>query len=95
VKELELANRLGEDAQKVAVFEGAARAMLGQVDEAIRIYEGLLRSHENLVVLLRLASFYFSKRDFGKVQELARRMHAMDQEGRYASVLAQWCEGAG
>lgn len=92
VKELGLARRLGEDTQKVAVFEGAARAKLGDVDEAIRIYEGLRADEENLVVLLRLAGFYFSKRDFTRVRELAARMSGMDEEGRYARVLAQWCE---
>ncbi|MCA9556712.1 MAG: hypothetical protein KC933_42205, partial [Myxococcales bacterium] len=92
VKELGLARGLGEDPQKVAVYEGAARAKLGDVDEAIRIYEGLLSGQENLVVLLRLAGFYFSKRDFGRVRQLALRMKDLDDEGRYARVLAQWCE---
>jgi tetratricopeptide (TPR) repeat protein len=93
VKELALARKLGEDAVKIAVYEGAARAKLGQVEEAIAIYENLREEQgDDLVILLRLAGFYFNRRDFPKVGQIARRILELDKEGRYARVLAPWCE---
>lgn len=93
VKELALARKLGEDPVKISIYEGAARARLGQIEEAIRIYEELLEEQGlDLVILLRLAGFYFTRRDFPKVRELARQIVSLDQEGRYARVLQPWCD---
>jgi tetratricopeptide (TPR) repeat protein len=93
VKELTLARKLGEDPVKILIYEGAARAKLGQLKEAIEIYEDLRKDQsKDLVVLLRLAGFYFARREFEKVGELARQIVELDKEGRYGRVMAPWCE---
>lgn len=88
--EMTHAARLGEDPDRVAVYEGAARAKLGDVDGAIRLYEGLRAKDDSLVVLLRLAGFYFEKRDFDAVKALSRAIKERDAEGRYERVLGIW-----
>jgi len=74
----------------VAVYEGAAQAKLGRVDEALEVYERLRRKSDSIVVLLRLASFYFESRDFTKVRDLSEKIRARDGEGRYERVLSLW-----
>ena len=44
------------------------------------------------MILLRLAGFYFARRDFEKVRRLARELKDVDIEGRYERVLAPWRE---
>ena len=92
VKELGIARKLGEDTRQISIFEGAARAKLGQVDEAIEIYEALDQDQRNLVVLLRLAGFYFAQRNFSRVRDLAEEIRRTDTEGTYERILAPWCE---
>ncbi len=92
VKELAHAAKLGEDYSKIAIYEGAARAKLGQMEKAIEIYEEISKSNRDVVILMRLAGFYFANQEFDKVRKLANELVAMDIEGRFKRVLAPWCE---
>lgn len=92
VKEFAHAERLGEDMDKIAVYKGACLAKLGELTEAVELYEGLAKKRDSLVILIRLAGFYFEQRRIEKVKEMARKIRALDPEGRYRGVLDPWLE---
>lgn len=90
LKELRIARKLGEEPDRLATYEGAALAKLGQLDEAIEMYRDLRTRQDSMVVLVRLAGFHFERRDFDVVRELAAEIASRDEEGRYERALSLW-----